>query len=188
MLIGFIGSPGCGKSTTAFGLCYRLKQKGFAAEFFAEYARYQIMQNRVNGIAGNGGDEGQAKIYGQDSANALFYRDHADSITITDGSTLNCYFYGLESLDFEAESRKYDLLFYVPVTDVPLTVNDPNRVENKQQILAMAERWETTIRPLVNRFDHIVELKGYPHHTTDQMVDQAMAVIQAHLSEQKLAA
>lgn len=188
MMIGFIGSPGCGKSTTAFGLCYRLKQNGYPAEFFAEYARYQIMQTRLKGQTGNGGDEGQKRISQQDSDNALFYRDHADSITITDGSTLNCYFYGIDDLDFAAEAAKYDLLFYVPVTDAPASVNDPNRVQNRQQILEMGQRWENRIRPLMADCDHIIELKGYPHATTDQMLDTAYALITDRLSTRKLAA
>lgn len=188
MLIGFIGSPGCGKSTTAFGLCYRLKQNGYAAEFFAEYARYQIMQCRLKNIPGNGGDDGQAIIYAQDSGNALFYRNHADSISITDGSTLNCHFYGIEDMDFAVEAAKYDLLFYVPVTDVPLTLNDPNRVQNKQEILAMARRWEDRIRPLMGQLPHIVELPGYPHQDTEQMLDKAYAVIMNRLSLSRKAA
>ena len=188
MLIGFIGSPGCGKSTTAFGLCYRLKQNGYAIEFFAEYARYQIMQCRLQGIAGNGGTTGQNNIYANDSHNALFYRDHADSLCITDGSTLNCHFYGIEEMDFAAEAAKYDLLFYVPVIDVPLTLNDPNRVQDKQQILEMAGKWESVIRPLMSTLDHIVELQGYPHQTTEQMLDSAYKVILDRLQERKLAA
>ena len=188
MLIGFIGSPGCGKSTTAFGLCYRLKQNGHAVEFFAEYARYQIMQCRSKNIAGNGGDQGQNLIYKWDSDNAVFYRDHADALCITDGSTLNCHFYGIDKMDFAAEAAKYDLLFYIPVIDVPLVTNDLNRIHNKKQILEMAGRWETKIRPLMTTMEHIIELQGYPHQTTDQMLDAAYAVIEDRLLNRKLAA
>jgi hypothetical protein len=188
MLIGFIGAPSCGKSTTAFGLCYRLKQEGYAVEFFAEHARYQIMQCRTQGIQGNGGTEGQNIIYNKDSENALFYRNHADAICITDGSTINCHFYGYENLDFIAEAKKYDLLFYIPTLDVPMTGSDTNRVQNRQQILDMAQGWETTIRPLMPVLGNIVELRGYPEQTHIQMLDEVYNHVQGFLSIKKLAA
>lgn len=177
MLIGFIGSPGCGKSTTAFGLCTRLKQDNYPVEFYAEYARYQIMQCRAQGIAGNGGDEGQKTIYDKDSSNALFYRNHSDSICVTDGSTVNCHFYGLQGINFDAEIAKYDVLFYVPVVDVPLNVQDANRMQNKQEILDMAVLWEKTIRPLMKTHSNIIELTGYPTHNAQEMQDAAYAIL-----------
>jgi GTPase SAR1 family protein len=188
MLIGFIGAPSCGKSTTAFGLCSKLKQEGYPVEFIAEYARRYIMECRRDGIVYKGGFEGQTVIYGQDNANALFYREHSDAISIMDGSTINCYFYGYEILDLAEEAVKYDLLFYTPVTDIPPTNKDLNRVQNKTEILELAQRWEDKIRPLMKQIPHIVELPGYPFATVDEMVDHAYTIIGERFLRQRLAA
>lgn len=184
MLIGFIGAPCCGKSTTAFGLCHSFKTKGYAVEFIPEYARRHIMEIRINGGSGNGGLAGQHVIYGQDSHNALLYRDHSDALNITDGSTLNCYFYGFEIIDLAEEAMKYDLLFYVPIGDVPPTRNaDSNRAHNRDESMKLAARWEDKIRPLMNEMPHIVELRGYPYQTAEEMLEQAIAEIETRLAD-----
>lgn len=184
MLIGFIGAPCCGKSTTAFGLCHTFKTKGYAVEFIPEYARRHIMDIRINGGAGNGGIDGQNVIYGQDSNNALLYREHSDALCITDGSTLNCYFYDYDHLDLVAEAIKYDVLFYVPIGDVPPAKNDSNRVHNREESMRLAKRWDDTIRPLMAELPHIVELRGYPYQSADDMLTQATAIIEDMLSGQ----
>lgn len=181
MLIGFIGSPSCGKSTTAFGLCHELKKRGYAVEFFAEHARRQIMETRIKGGIGNGGMDGQHIIYNQDCDNAAFYRDNADAISITDGSSVNCYFYGLDTLDLTAEMAKYDVLFYVSMTDVPPDNSDANRVQNNTEILHMAERWDHVIRPYLGKVANLVEIRGYPSQTTEAMLDQAISVVRDYL-------
>lgn len=187
MLIGFIGAPCCGKSTTAFGLCHTFKTKGYAVEFIPEYARRHIMDVHIQGGSGNGGLAGQHVIYGQDSANALLYRQHSDALNITDGSTVNCFFYGFEVIDPTEEAMKYDLLFYVPIGDVPPTRNnDGNRAHNRDQSMEMAARWDATIRPLMQKMPHIVELRGYPYQTAEEMLQQAVSVIEMKLAENTL--
>ena len=189
MLIGFIGTPSCGKSTTSFGLCYHLKKLGYTVELVTEYARRHIIECRFNGIVGNGGYEGQKVIYAQDSANALLYRDHSDAITITDGCTINCSFYNdFNHLDLISEANKYDLLFYIPTEDVPPVPGDANRIQNREQIMALAAKWEEVVRPLMDQLPHIVELRGYPNFTVDQMVEAAYAVMQERFFKQKIAA
>jgi hypothetical protein len=189
MLIGFIGAPSCGKSTTSFGLCYKLKQQGYAVEFIAEYARRHIMECRVKNAPYKADTAGQSIIYGQDNANTLFYRTHCDAMTIMDGSTLNCYFYNFDLLDLADEATKYDLLFYTPVTELPPPIHDKNRIQNKTEILDMAKRWETKIRPLMAQTNNIVELPGYPHATQDQMVEFAYnTIINRFFAEERAAA
>lgn len=186
MLIGFIGAPCCGKSTTAFGLCHSLKTQGYAVEFIPEYARRQIMETRIKGGVGNGGLDGQNIIYAQDSGNALLYRNHSDAINITDGSTLNCYFYDYEVLDLAEEAKKYDILFYVPIGDVPPTKQDVNRVQNRAESMAMTAKWEAAIRPLMTTAPNIVELRGYPYQTAEAMLQQALSVITDMLAKDAL--
>jgi hypothetical protein len=177
MLIGFIGTPSCGKSTTAFGLCYRLKKEGHPIEFVPEFARRRIIDCRVQGIDGIGGVDGQHVIYSMDHTQHVYYRDHANAITITDGSTVNCYFYGLDTLDLAHEAAKYDLLFYIPMHDVVYDTGDANRRENREQLMKMAQRWEATIRPLMKDAPNIVELKGYPHFTADETAEAAFHIV-----------
>lgn len=186
MLIGFIGAPCCGKSTTAFGLCHTFKTKGYAVEFIPEYARRQIMETRIKGGTGNGGMDGQKIIYSQDSDNAVLYRNYSDAINITDGSTLNCYFYGFDMLDLAEEAKKYDILFYVPIGDVPPTKADINRVQNREESMQMASRWEDVIRPLMTHASNIIELRGYPYQTAEAMLDQAVAIIEEKMAERTL--
>lgn len=181
MLIGFIGAPCCGKSTTAFGLCHYFKTQGHAVEFIPEYARRHIMETRIKGGVGNGGPKGQHFIYTQDSDNALLYRDHSQALCITDGSTLNCHFYDYPGLDLVEEAAKYDLLFYVPIGDVPPTKTDSNRVQNRQESMELAQRWDDTIRPLIGTIPHIVELRGYPYQTAEAMLTEAVTIIEEKL-------
>lgn len=185
MMIGFIGTPSCGKSTTAFGLCYHLKKAGYPVEFVVEYARRRIIECRLEGIPGNGGVAGQRLIYKTDSDNTLFYRDHANAVSVMDGSTINCFFYGFDPMDFDAEAAKYDLLFYIPTTDIPMSVMDANRMQDRDAILKMADRWEAVVRPLMKKHAHIVELRGYPHQNEDAMVAEAFAVVSDMLSAKK---
>ncbi len=189
MLIGFIGTPCCGKSTISFGLCYALKKHGYAVEMVTEYARRHIIDCRINGITGNGGFAGQEIIYGQDSSNALLYREYSDAMTITDGCTINCSFYNdFNHLNLVDEANKYDLLFYIPTEDVPPTPGDANRVQNRDEIMALATKWEAAVRPLMKAVPHIVELRGYPHFTVDQMVQTALNTIEQRFFQKKIAA
>lgn len=188
MLIGFIGAPGCGKTTTALGLAYRLKKEEFAAEFIPEAARQKIIECRVAGIDGNGGLEGQKKIYEADNYLHTLYRDHANAISITDGSTVNCYFYGLQTLDLAEEAAKYDLSFYIPVTDTAYKNNDANRMQQRDEILRMGALWESLIAPLQKTLPSIVTLTGYPHASPEEMIEAAYGHVLQRFNPHKIAA
>lgn len=190
MLIGFIGAPSCGKSSVAFGLCYHLKKQGYPAEFFAEYARMHIQKCRMSGVPGNGGFEGQKIIYQHDCDSAAFYRANNETISITDGSSLNCYFYnGFNHIDLLEEAKRYDLLFYVSIGDVPAVKGeDANRVQAKNEIRQMMHEWDNTIRPLIPLAGNIIELRGFPDQSLDQMVEQAIKALQPDLAARQQAA
>lgn len=189
MLIGFIGAPGCGKTTTAFGLCSLLKKSRYPTEFVAEYARRHIMECRIKGIEKNGGYAGQEIIYSQDSHNAWLYRNHSGCVTVTDGCTINCSFYSdFNHLDLAEEAQKYDLLFYIPMLKGIPFVADANRFQDSAEILALAAKWEEIVRPLMARIPHIAELKGYPDVTPDQMAENAFTVFQSLFSSEQIAA
>jgi len=43
--IGFIGAPGAGKSTLAYGLVYGLKKSGYEVELVPELIKQRVTQN-----------------------------------------------------------------------------------------------------------------------------------------------
>lgn len=188
VLIGFIGAPGCGKTTTALGLTYRLKKEEIAAEFIPEAARQKIIECRIAGIPGNGGLEGQKNIYAADTYLHGLYRNHANSISITDGSTVNCFFYGLQDLDLADELAKYDLSFYIPLTDTAYKNNDANRLQKREEILRLGALWESVIAPLEKENASIIRLNGYPHATPEEMIENAYNCVLERFNPHKIAA
>jgi len=95
MLIAFVGSPCSGKTTAAAALFSELKNMGKPAEFFPEYAREYIMKKRFTEKTSELNEQDQLNIYdGQKGIEESYKVMSPNSITITDGSTLNSYFYG----------------------------------------------------------------------------------------------
>ena len=47
-VINFFGGPGCGKSTTAAGLFYKLKKAGINVELINEYAKDKVWEGHTN--------------------------------------------------------------------------------------------------------------------------------------------
>ncbi len=51
IIINLFGGPGSGKSTTASGVFYNLKQQGISAEFVQEYAKELVFEDRQLALA-----------------------------------------------------------------------------------------------------------------------------------------
>ena len=49
-VINLFGSPGCGKSTQAMGLAYRMKMMGLNVELVTEYAKDLVWQDRLDNM------------------------------------------------------------------------------------------------------------------------------------------
>src|SRR5690606_16964767 len=113
LLIGFVGSPYSGKTTTAALLFAELKKCGIQAEYLPEYARDRIREMKDLGVPVVLDDAAQWAI--RDIQEKLERRHLANNgegaITITDGSTANSFFYG-GSDSLEREVVRYDLLFF----------------------------------------------------------------------------
>jgi len=144
MIIGFVGSPCSGKTTTAAALFSELKNIGQPVEFFPEYAREYIMKKRFSGGGKDMSKNDQLQIYWkQESIENMYKVMSPNSITITDGSTLNSYFYGLdEQLTLEQELDRYDFVFFC--RGLKFSVDDDNRVHDldfsRNLDISMAER------------------------------------------------
>jgi len=144
MLIGFVGSPCSGKTTTAAALFSELKNVGQPVEFFPEYAREYIMRMRFSSGSRSLSKNDQLQIYWKQKEIENMYKTMSpNSLTITDGSTLNSYFYGLqEDLILEQELSRYDLIFFC--RGLKRSVSDDNRVHDidfsKKLDISMAQK------------------------------------------------
>ena len=130
MLIAFVGSPCSGKTTVAAALFSELKNLGHPVEFFPEYAREYIMRMRFSSGSRNLSKNDQLQIYWKQKEIENMYKTMSpNSTTITAGSTLNSYFYGLsEDLNFKEELSRYDIIFFC--RGLKKSVDDENRVHD----------------------------------------------------------
>lgn len=48
LIVNLFGGPGCGKSTTAAGLFYKLKKSGISTELVNEYAKEKVWEGHIN--------------------------------------------------------------------------------------------------------------------------------------------
>jgi len=175
MLIGLLGSPASGKTTLAAALFSELKNQGYAVEFFPEYARQFIMERRYEK-----GNDFSLNVYDQKS---IFIRQQViedryktmspNSITITDGSTLNSYFYGLENLvNLEKEIARYDIIFFC--RGIGKDTKDDNRVHN----LDFSKDMDTKIaNKIFSIVDNNITVKNKIHAlwgTREQRLDMAI--------------
>lgn len=137
MLIGFIGSPCSGKTTTAALLFAALKNMGKIVEFIPELARTYICKKREEeGTTFVLDDWDQTEIaYQQAMYEELFINSGTD-IVLTDSSVYNCLFY--MTPEFRANGpitgrihdAKYDYLFHCPPVIPNSLIKDPNRLHD----------------------------------------------------------
>jgi hypothetical protein len=150
MLIGFVGSPCSGKTTAAFSLSSALKNNGKPVEFFPEYAREYIMKKRYMMHNITLGRSDQFAIYtGQKEREMMYKLMSPNSITITDGSTLNSYFYGLQGdLKLEDELDRYDVIFFC--RGLKNSEQDDNRVHDQDFSKMMDKKIAERINNYIN--------------------------------------
>lgn len=157
MLIGFIGAPCSGKTTTAARLFAELKDNGTPSEFITEAARMYIAKKRLACILGNLkfelNDEDQWAICSNQFMSEYYLTESApSSIVVSDSSVLNSSLYmtdkfsvsvKVSDLMVKALSR-YDLLFVCAPVPMPRSL-DSNRVHDKSQILAIQNKIENML-------------------------------------------
>lgn len=152
MLIGFIGAPCSGKTTTAARLFAELKDNGTPAEFITEEARMYIAVKRLE-CQDRGGtftlnDQDQFSISGnQFDKEYTMIRAAPTSVVVSDSCVLNSSLY--MSDDFyrssvvknrmEAALANYDLLFVCAPVRLSNSL-DSNRVHDKAQILVIQSK------------------------------------------------
>lgn len=134
MLIGFLGAPCSGKTTTAALVFAALKNMGKLVEFIPESARLYICQKREQ--EGNNitlSDWDQTEICNlQDYYETLFIKSGTDTV-LTDSSVFNSFLYMTPEFRNNPvlekfQNYKYDYLFHCP--PIPFQNKDPNRIHD----------------------------------------------------------
>lgn len=161
MLIGFIGCPNSGKTTTAAQVFADLKQLGISSEFLPEQARYHIAKKRWSESLSPSQsvplqDEDQEKILDQQAKTESIFKKACgqDVILLTDTCTYNSLLYmSPECQDNEIRKRnwnycKYDLLFYSKPIPYETNLLDPNRVHSETEALKIDSRIPELIKTL----------------------------------------
>jgi hypothetical protein len=147
MLIGFIGCPCSGKTTTAAKTFADLKDMGIASEFIPEQARLYIAERRVKeGLRPEDplflADEDQKLILVRqiEYEDTLIKACGPQVKIIADSSVLNTLLYMGPEARAEVTPlvrdvlTRYDLLFYCGPVKPPLSL-DPNRIHDEKASL-----------------------------------------------------
>lgn len=160
MLIGFIGCPCSGKTTTAALTFADLKSMGISSEFIPEQARMYIAEKRVAWKQPPGSP---IKLEDDDQFNILLKQIGAEkimlsssgrgSIIITDTAALCTLLYMSPQAKETFRQRvldhlpNYDLLFYCAPVKMPSAL-DANRVHDQEQALLIDQQ----IPPLLREY------------------------------------
>lgn len=152
MLIGFVGCPSSGKTTTAAMLFADLKLGGQASEFVPEQARIYIAEKKNEAgflrVEFKGlGDRDQVEIISrQNNLESLLKRNSApDTIIVADTATLNTLLYMSPETRQLPEVReivtrsmaRYDLLFYCSPVLWRAPEKDSLRIHDQEQSLIL---------------------------------------------------
>lgn len=170
MLVGFLGAPCSGKTTTAARLFAELKDLGIPAEFITEYARTYIA-NRRYGMASSHSlvlqNEDQMSIAeGQFRAESVMKEVCPDQVIITDSSVLNSLLYMTPEFTtlpdvFELVTyaiNQYDLLFLCGVVPRPAVI-DGNRLHSEEESFTLQGQLEVILNGLVGS-EKLIRLEG----------------------------
>lgn len=162
MLVGFIGSPCSGKTTTAAKLFAELKDTGMPAEFITEKARSYIakkkfslrqqQQEHLFSLT----DDDQVEI-----ANSQYIGEmtmnQKNLIVVTDSCVLNSLLYMTPSMRERADLRgfmetavaKYDVVFICSPVPRP-GGEDPNRVHDEAASMHIHQQIDALLTPFLS--------------------------------------
>ena len=88
VIVNLFGSAGSGKSTTALGLCYFLKLKGYKVEYVSEYAKDLVNEGSLNKL------KHQLYVFAKQLKRMEVLVDKELDFIITDSPIFLSYFYG----------------------------------------------------------------------------------------------
>lgn len=166
MLVGFMGAPCSGKTTTAAMSFADLKDMGIAAEFITEKARTYIAYMRVScmeeGRSFSLNDEDQLAIAKSQAASEEIMTKASGNfdVVITDSCVCNSLLYMSDEFAAKPEVKslmlkalkRYDIVFVCGVVPPPV-VSDPNRVHTIQQSYDLDEKLKALLVEYVCQLD-----------------------------------
>ncbi|WNM70307.1 hypothetical protein [Myxococcus phage Mx1] len=190
MLVGFVGAPCSGKTTTAARLFAELKEMGIPAEYVAERARSYIARAKASKRSRGDVaplvlcDEDQKKIATGQFVDESVMHD-PKVVLVTDSCVLNSLLYMTEGCRTDPEvnslmraaAARYDLLFWCGPVARP-EGDDPNRVHGEAECVAIHDQIETVIQPMLGK--PMFVLAGSPRH---RFTDAMHAVLDAFTGE-----
>lgn len=161
-VINLIGGPGCGKSTTAAGLFYELKKKGYSVELVTEYAKTRVWEDALKTL------KDQIYVFGKQHHSQWKLEGKVDYI-VTDSSLLFSIIYGgdqvteaFESLVIEDFKRFNNVCIFLERTGIDYERN--GRLETSQE----AEEIDKRILRLTEK--HKIPITRVPSLTAVQEV------------------
>ncbi len=186
MLIGFLGAPCSGKTTTAAMAFAELKDMGIPAEFVVEKARKFIAGKRVNCLKTNTPftltDEDQNTIAMSQFSDEQLIVESVEwhTAVITDSSVFNSLIYMSEAHANEPGVRrsmqfaldKYDLLFLCGIVP-PSPALDSNRVHNQQQSFDLDTRLQALLKEFTTKTP-IISLSGSSKYRAREVVSNVL--------------
>lgn len=179
MLVGFVGCPSSGKTTTAALIFAQLKKMGLATEFIPEQARFYIAQKRViNHLTPSDpvklSDTDQAAIMKMqvEWESTLLESCGKSVIVLTDSASYLSLVY-MEKPDLLIPALKqihpYNVLFYCPPLPYA-NVKDPNRIHSQGQALEV----DSKIKQLMPKYFpevKLIPLVGSPEERADLAIE-----------------
>jgi hypothetical protein len=187
MLVGFIGCPCSGKTTTAAMTFADLKHMGISAEFIPEQARLYIAQKRFESPDGRillTDEDQKAIMKTQATMEIILHSGLPDGVVITDSSVLNTLLYLSSEARNSEETRamvtaaigRYDLTFYSAPVKASRNL-DPNRLQNEDQSLALDRAIPTILKDFAPDLTpiHLFGDSKQRHHEVTRTILEALA-------------
>ena len=91
-VINLFGAPGCGKSTIASGLFYKMKINGYSVEYVTEYAKDCVFEERLNLL-----QEDQLYIFAKQNRKLFRLKDVYEYIIMDSPIFLSNFYFNLNS-------------------------------------------------------------------------------------------
>lgn len=152
-IICLYGGPGCGKSTLAAGLFYKLKIQGLTCEMNREYIKDWVWEGRQI----KPGD--QTYYFAKQARKERIYMENGVDVIVTDSPLILTHFYGLKYDKFEQKSNTSLIMlqhhhevckyYGYKIDHFLLTRTKPYDVKGRNQDFETAKQYDGEIEELL---------------------------------------
>lgn len=141
LIINLIGGPGCGKSTAASGLFYKLKKLQYNVELSSEWVKCKVYEESYHCM------DDQIYIFAKQHHKLFVLQDKVD-IIITDCTLLNSLIYGERDEQFDAlvikQFKKFNNLNIFIKRKQEYDTN--GRVESKEEAIECDNKYKEVMK------------------------------------------